>query len=86
MATKPGAGPAPVVATAISVSGRLHPVAGGSGRALVWQGGLTGSVTIRDTGTIPPGGSQSFGFQDTWTRGNTNPTGFALDGSPCLTG
>ncbi|MEV0611760.1 cellulose binding domain-containing protein [Nonomuraea sp. NPDC050404] len=37
-------------------------------------------------GTIPPGGSQSFGFQGTWTRDNANPTGFALNGSACRTG
>jgi hypothetical protein len=44
------------------------------------------SVTAADLGynaSIAPGGSQSFGFQGTWTLGNASPTAFSLNGVPC---
>jgi hypothetical protein len=33
--------------------------------------------------TIAPGGSQSFGFQGTWTTNNTSPATFSVNGAPC---
>jgi endo-1,4-beta-xylanase len=33
--------------------------------------------------TIAPGANTSFGFQGTWTSNDTNPSAFALNGTPC---
>lgn len=33
--------------------------------------------------TIPPGGSQSFGFQGMWTTNDTSPASFSLNGTTC---
>jgi cellulase/cellobiase CelA1 len=33
--------------------------------------------------SIAPGGTQSFGFQGTWTTGNSSPTAFAVNGELC---
>ena len=52
--------------------------------ATVTQNGT--SVTATNLGynaSIAPGGSQSFGFQGTWTLGNASPTSFFLNGSLC---
>jgi cellulase/cellobiase CelA1 len=32
---------------------------------------------------IAPGGSQSFGFQGTWTTGNASPAAFSMNGAAC---
>ncbi|GAB3431442.1 GH12 family glycosyl hydrolase domain-containing protein [Actinophytocola sediminis] len=52
--------------------------------------GQSGSaVTARNighNGTIPPGGSQSFGFQGTHSGANNSPTTFSLNGTACATG
>lgn len=34
-------------------------------------------------GTIPAGGTVSFGFQGSWTGNDANPTGFTLNGATC---
>jgi cellulase/cellobiase CelA1 len=44
------------------------------------------SVTARNlsyNGSIPPGGTTSFGFQGTWNGSNGNPTNFTLNGTRC---
>lgn len=33
--------------------------------------------------SIPAGGSQSFGFQGTWSADDTSPASFAVNGAPC---
>jgi hypothetical protein len=33
---------------------------------------------------IGPGASQSFGVQGTWSASNASPTGFTLNGAPCM--
>ena len=46
----------------------------------------SGSVTARNmpyNATIPAGGSQSFGFQGTYSGTNAAPAAFTLNGSPC---
>lgn len=35
-------------------------------------------------GTIAPDGSVSLGFQGIWTTGNASPTGFTVNGAPCI--
>ncbi|WP_200824324.1 cellulose binding domain-containing protein [Nonomuraea solani] len=55
--------------------------------ASVTQSGAAVTATNASyNATIPAGGSQSFGFQGTWTGNNANPTGFALNGAACTTG
>ena len=55
--------------------------------ATVTQSGAAVVATdMSYNGTIPAGGSQSFGFQGTWTSNDANPTGFALNGSACTSG
>jgi len=52
--------------------------------ATVTQNGT--SVTAANLGynaSIAPGGSQSFGFQGTWTLGNVSPTTFSVNGALC---
>jgi hypothetical protein len=52
--------------------------------ATVRQSGT--SVTAANLGynaSIPPGGSQSFGFQGTWAANDTSPTAFDVNGVPC---
>jgi glucose/arabinose dehydrogenase len=47
------------------------------------------SVTARDAGhngSIPANGSQTFGFQGTYTGTNPAPGGFTLNGTTCTTG
>ena len=53
--------------------------------ATVTQAGA--SVTAANLGynaTIPAGGSQSFGFQGTWTSNDTAPASFSVNGSACM--
>ncbi|WP_233512785.1 cellulose-binding domain-containing protein [Micromonospora deserti] len=55
--------------------------------ATVTQSG--GQVTARNAawnGTIPAGGTVSFGFQGTHGGQNPSPTGFTLNGSGCRAG
>jgi hypothetical protein len=50
--------------------------------------GSAGSVTARNAaynGTIPANGSQSFGFQGTYSGGFTPPSTFTLNGTRCAT-
>ncbi|NUT36070.1 MAG: hypothetical protein HOV79_23690 [Hamadaea sp.] len=58
----------------------------------LWNGSpvQTGpAVAVTDLGynasIASGGGSQSFGFQATWSGSNPNPTAFTLNGLPCLT-
>jgi hypothetical protein len=47
------------------------------------------AVTARDlghNGSIPPNGSQSFGFQGTYSGTNASPTSFTLNGTACTVG
>jgi cellulase/cellobiase CelA1 len=54
-----------------------------------WNASVTQSgenVTATNLGynsTIAPGGSQSFGFQGTWTASDASPTSFSVNGSLC---
>lgn len=53
------------------------------------------NATVTQTGTgvtaanmsynaaIPPGASQSFGFQGTWTANDASPANFSVNGAPC---
>ncbi|GAA1824406.1 ricin-type beta-trefoil lectin domain protein [Luedemannella flava] len=60
---------------------------GGAWNAAVTQTGAAVTATnLSYNGTIPAGGSRSFGFQGTWTSSNPNPTSFALNGATCVTG
>jgi hypothetical protein len=48
--------------------------------------GNSGAVTARNTthnGSIPPGGSASFGFQGTYSGSFASPSAFTLNGSAC---
>jgi cellulase/cellobiase CelA1 len=57
-----------------------------------WNADITqngASVTARDlghNGSIPPNGSQSFGFQGTYSGTNATPASFTLNGTTCTTG
>lgn len=54
--------------------------------ATVTQGGST--VTARNAGyngSIPPGGTATFGFQGSHSGTNQAPSGWTLNGSPCTT-
>lgn len=58
----------------------------------LWNGAYTqtgSSVEVANLGynaTIGAGGgSQTFGFQGTWSGGNAGPAAFTLNGLPCLT-
>jgi cellulase/cellobiase CelA1 len=52
--------------------------------ATVTQTGASVSATnVSYNATIPPGGSQSFGFQGTWTSNDTSPTSFSVNGTAC---
>lgn len=60
---------------------------GNTWNATVTQNGTAVTATNADyNGTIPAGGSQSFGFTGSWSGNNANPTTFALNGSSCTTG
>ena len=54
-----------------------------------WNAGITqagADVTATNTssnGAIPVGGSQSFGFQGTWSSNDTAPSSFTLNGTIC---
>ncbi|MGC9671144.1 arabinofuranosidase catalytic domain-containing protein [Planosporangium sp. 12N6] len=58
----------------------------------LWNGSYTQSgtqVTVTNAaynGSIPSGGSVSFGFNGTWNGSNPVPTGFALNGVACTGG
>ncbi len=55
--------------------------------ATITQSGTAVTATnVSYNATIAAGGSQSFGFQGTWTSSDANPTAFALNGSACATG
>ncbi|MEU6850348.1 endo-1,4-beta-xylanase [Actinacidiphila alni] len=52
--------------------------------ATVSQSGTAVTATnLSYNGTIPAGGSTSFGFNATWAGGNPAPTGFTLNGTAC---
>lgn len=52
--------------------------------AAVTQNGSSVTATnLSYNASIAPGGSQSFGFQGTWTLGNASPTSFFVNGAPC---
>ncbi len=49
-------------------------------------GGTVTATNMSYNATIPAGGSQSFGFQGTWTSNDANPTSFTLNGATCVSG
>lgn len=55
----------------------------------VWNATVTQTRTgvtaanLSYNAAIPPGGSQSFGFQGTWSASDASPTDFSLNGAPC---
>jgi endo-1,4-beta-xylanase len=52
--------------------------------ATVTQTGASVSLmNVSYNTTIAPGGSQSFGFQETWTSNDTSPASFSLNGMAC---
>ncbi len=52
--------------------------------ATVTQTGASVSATnMGYNATIPAGGSQSFGFQGTWSASAAPPTAFSVNGTPC---
>jgi hypothetical protein len=52
--------------------------------AAVTQTGASVSATnLSYNAAIAPGGSQSFGFQGTWTTNDTSPTSFSVNGMTC---
>ena len=52
--------------------------------AAVTQTGTSVTATnLSYNTTIPAGGSQSFGFQGTWTANNTPPASFTVNGAAC---
>jgi hypothetical protein len=52
--------------------------------AAVTQSGTSVTATnLNYNGAISPGGSQSFGFQGTWSTSDTSPTGFSVNGMAC---
>jgi chitodextrinase len=57
-----------------------------------WNASVTpvsGAVTARNmsyNNVIPPGGSQSFGFQGTYSGSNPTPSAFTLNGTACTVG
>lgn len=52
--------------------------------ATIAQSGTTiVAANMAYNATITPGGSQSFGFQGTWTTNNTPPSAFTINGAPC---
>jgi endo-1,4-beta-xylanase len=63
--------------------------ASGQSISQLWSGTVSQSgtqVTVTNVdynGTIPTGGTASFGFNGTWTSSNPVPTGFALNGTAC---
>jgi Cellulose binding domain len=42
-----------------------------------------GDLVRNDADPGAPGGSQSLGFQGTWTASDTSPSSFALNGTTC---
>ena len=50
------------------------------------NGAAVTAQNVSHNGTIPPNGSQSFGFQGTHSGTNASPTGFTLNGVTCTTG
>lgn len=52
--------------------------------ATVTQTGASVTATnLSYNATISPGGSQTFGFQGTWTSSDASPTSFSVNGMPC---
>ena len=50
----------------------------------VTQTGASVKVTnLSYNATIPPGGSQSFGFQGSWATNDASPTSFSVNGMAC---
>ena len=41
------------------------------------------AANLSYNGTISPGGSQSFGFQGTWTTNDASPASFSVNGTAC---
>ncbi|WP_290864743.1 cellulose binding domain-containing protein [Hamadaea sp.] len=60
---------------------------GNAWNATVTQSGAAVSaVDASYNATIPPGGTQSFGFTGTWTSNDASPASFSLNGSVCAAG
>ncbi|MDI1460636.1 cellulose binding domain-containing protein [Catellatospora sp. KI3] len=64
--------------------------AGGQQISSLWNGSVTQTGAAVAVASLPynaglgaGGGSQSFGFQATWSGSNASPTAFTLNGSPC---
>jgi hypothetical protein len=50
------------------------------------SGNAVTATNMSYNAAIQAGGSQSFGFQGTWTSNDANPTGFTLNGAACASG
>ncbi|MBN1171454.1 MAG: cellulose binding domain-containing protein, partial [Micromonosporaceae bacterium] len=58
-----------------------------SWNAAVTQSGTSVTATNASyNGSIPSGGTVSFGFQASYSGVNANPTGFTLNGTACSVG
>jgi cellulase/cellobiase CelA1 len=51
--------------------------------ALTQTGAGVSAANLSYNATIAPGGSQSFGFQATWSASDVSPTSFSVNGSAC---
>ncbi len=51
--------------------------------ALSQTGQNVSAANLSYNATIPAGGSQSFGFQGTWTSSDASPTSFSVNGGAC---
>jgi Cellulose binding domain len=47
------------------------------------NGSSVTAANVSYNATIPAGGSQSFGFQGTWTSSDASPTSFSVNGTAC---
>jgi endoglucanase len=55
--------------------------------ATVTQSGENVTATnLNYNGSVPAGGSASFGFQGTWTTSNSSPAAFTVNGTTCTVG
>ena len=51
--------------------------------ALTQTGASVSAASLSYNSTIAPGGSQTFGFQGTWSASDVSPTSFSVNGSAC---
>uniref|UniRef100_UPI0004E0FB55 cellulose-binding domain-containing protein n=1 Tax=Streptomyces sp. NRRL F-5123 TaxID=1463856 RepID=UPI0004E0FB55 len=58
-------------------------VANGWNATVTQSGAVVTATNMSYNGTIPSGGTASFGFQGTYASSNPSPTAFALNGTAC---